>query len=92
METQKTIDYTTLPLEFKVGDRFHYPEDKLGITVDYELKSIKQKEGNDMYIFKPLSNFYMWKGQKFNLKNFELRKKEIFDLLYKGVWIPLKTN
>lgn len=76
-------------MEIKIGDRFHYPEDELGITVDYVLKRITINQGIETYTFKPLEKTYIWKGKVYSFGLFVLKYSDIMNLLNKGKWIKL---
>jgi len=88
MET--AINTITIPEEFIIGSKFHYPVDTFGISVDYELVNINSEESERVYEFRPLSESYIWKGKKYSFGKFLLKRKDVIDLLLKKIWIIIK--
>ena len=96
MSEKRNISEMTeeINISLSVGDRFHYPEDALGISVDYRLKEIffSDHDQEELYIFEPLSKTYVWKGQEYNFTEFSLKEKDVIQLLFKKMWIRLVTK
>ena len=79
-----------LNLELKVGDKFHYPEDMLGVSVDYRLSKIYTDDTGERIEFIPLKKTYTWKGKEYSFEKCILRRKDVINLLSKGLWQVIK--
>jgi hypothetical protein len=81
-----------MDIQLNLKDKFRYPVDAFGITAEYELTKITGSGDDAVYLFKPLSKCYIWKNTEYSFTEFKLKRKDIYSLIHKGIWLPIVNN